>query len=164
MKKGVTTPERRTRAKSEPATFRITDYPMHYFAAIQRQNQINLAHALRSLGISPQFWRVLGTLSDGEGRTIGYIADAAVIDRSNLGRILENMATEGLIDRTTAADDRRISLTKLTRKGMARYEAAVPIVLGMYNRLFEDIDPQDFDNLMKTLRTLKRNALNLAER
>ena len=149
--------------RTRKETFRITDYPMHYFAAIQRQNQINLAHLLRSLGISPQVWRVLGTLSDGEGRTIGYIADAAVIDRSNLGRILEGMAQDGLIDRTPAADDRRVSLTKLTRKGTAQYEAAVPLVLAMYHRLLEGIEPKEFEILMKTLRTLKRNALNLAE-
>jgi DNA-binding MarR family transcriptional regulator len=153
-----------TSTKSALEAFRITDYPMHYFAAIQRQNQINLAHLLRSLGISPQVWRVLGTLSDGEGRTIGYIADAAVIDRSNLGRILEGMAQDGLIDRSAAADDKRISLTKLTRKGTARYEAAVPLVLGMYQRLLEGVEPKEFENLIKTLRILKRNALNLAER
>ncbi len=163
MKTGASTLERSARSKNVAETFRITDYPMHYFAAIQRQNQINLGHLLRSLGISPQIWRVLGTLSDGEGRTIGYIADAAVIDRSNLGRILDGMAKDGLIDRTIAADDRRVSLTKLTRKGTARYEAAVPLVLGMYRRLLEGIEPKEFDSLMKTLRTLKRNALNLAE-
>jgi DNA-binding MarR family transcriptional regulator len=163
MKNGTSTAERPTRSKSAIEAFRITDYPMHYFASIQRQNQINLAHLLRSLGISPQVWRVLGTLSDGEGRTIGYIADAAVIDRSNLGRILEGMAKDGLIDRTAAADDKRVSLTKLTRKGTARYEAAVPLVLAMYQRLLEGVEPKEFENLIKTLRILKRNALNLAE-
>ena len=164
MKNPGSTLERTARSKNALETFRVTDYPMHYFAAIQRQNQINLSHLLRSLGISPQIWRVLGTLGDGEGRTIGYIADAAVIDRSNLGRILESMAKDGLIDRTPAADDRRVSLTKLTRKGTARYEAAVPLVLAMYRRLLEDIEPKEFEGFMKTLRTLKRNALNLAER
>ena len=71
--------------------------------------EVNLGHALRPVGISPQVWRVLATLSDGEGRTIGYIAEATVIDRSNLGRLLEGMAREGLVERMTAPDDRRVS-------------------------------------------------------
>jgi DNA-binding MarR family transcriptional regulator len=153
---------RSTRNKNRPATFRITDYPMHYFAAIQRQNQLNLGHALRPIGITPQVWRVLATLSDGEGRTIGYIAEAAVIDRSNLGRLLEEMAHDGLVERVTAPDDRRASLTELTQAGMARYEAAVPIVTDMYRRLLDGVEQEEFDHLMSILRRMKRNALGLA--
>jgi MarR family transcriptional regulator, organic hydroperoxide resistance regulator len=159
----TTAATRRIRPLAKPAMFPITDFPIHYFAAIQRQNQVNLGHALRPVGISPHVWRVLATLSDGDGRTIGYIAEATVIDRSNLGRLLEGMAREGLVERMTAPDDRRVSLTRLSAKGMARYGAALPIVLAMYQRLLADVKPEHFATLMETLRRMKRNALVLAE-
>jgi DNA-binding MarR family transcriptional regulator len=155
--------KRRIRTKAESAPFRITDFPMHYFATIQRQNQINLGHALRRIGVTPQAWRVLATLSDGEGRTIGYLADAAVIDRSNLGRLLEGMAQEGLVERATAPDDRRVSLTRLSAAGKARFAAARPIVSALYQRLLEGVEPAEFARLMETLRRLKRNAFMLSE-
>jgi MarR family transcriptional regulator, organic hydroperoxide resistance regulator len=163
MKHASATAKRPSRPKKPATPFRITEYPMHYFAAIQRQNQINLGHALRPIGISPQEWRVLATLSDGEGRTIGFIAEAAVIDRSNLGRLLEAMAEEALVERATDPDDRRISLTRLTAEGMAKYEDASAIVNDMYRRLLDGLAPQEFAELMRILRRMKSNALRLAE-
>ena len=95
-------------AKSAPETpYRITDYPMHYFAAIQRQNQLNLARSLREFGLSVPMWRALSALHQKDGQTIGEIAQLAVLDRSSLGRLLDEMAKAKLVEREPLPDDRR---------------------------------------------------------
>ena len=72
----VKSASRRARSRersAQEAPYRITDYPMHYFAAIQRQNQLNLARSLREFGLSvpdlvPEFRKltipVLGVCGD----------------------------------------------------------------------------------------------------
>ncbi|MEV5407167.1 MarR family transcriptional regulator, partial [Streptomyces albidoflavus] len=94
-------------AGAAAAPYRITDYPMHYFAAIQRQNQLNLARSLREYGLSVPMWRALAALHQKDGQTIGEIAQLSVLDRSSLGRLLDDMAKEGLVEREPLPDDRR---------------------------------------------------------
>jgi len=72
---------RRAKAAALPARgarkpTRIADYPMHYFAAIQRQSQINLGHAsAHAMASSVPMWRALSALHGKDGLTIGQIAE-----------------------------------------------------------------------------------------
>jgi MarR family transcriptional regulator, organic hydroperoxide resistance regulator len=156
------------RAASSPAravttAYRIGDYPMHYIAAIQRQNQINLGHALRSAGLSVPMWRALSALHDKNGQTIGEIADMTVLDRSSLGRLLEEMAAQGLVERESRPDDRRAVLIRLSAAGKRRFEAALPIALEHYRRLLRGISDGDFRALMRLLRRVKANARMMSD-
>jgi DNA-binding MarR family transcriptional regulator len=155
------------RPASSPArvttAYRIGDYPMHYIAAIQRQNQINLGHALRSAGLSVPMWRALSALHDQDGQTIGQIADKTVLDRSSLGRLLEEMAAQGLVERESPPDDRRAVLIRLSAAGQRRFEAALPIVHEHYRRLLRGISESDFRALMRLLRRVKANARMMSD-
>ncbi len=158
--RGATVMKRTPAAVSEPEIYVMTDHPLHYLAAIQRQNQSNLARLLLPLNLTPHIWRVLALLSDGIGRTIGEIADAVVIDRSNLGRLLETMAQDHLVERTTSELDGRISLTRLTRSGVSKFRAALPLVRRSNRDLLSGITEDEFATLMTTLRKMKRNAMS----
>ena len=61
IRSGDPVPAPKTGEPQQP--YRLTDYPMHYFAAIQRQNQLNLARALREFGLSVPMWRALSALA-----------------------------------------------------------------------------------------------------
>jgi DNA-binding MarR family transcriptional regulator len=143
--------------------YRIADFPMHYFAAIQRQNQSNLGHALRPLGISVPMWRALSALVDKDRQTIGQIAETTVLDRSSLGRLLEDMATDGLVARTSPPDDRRAVVISLTAAGRKRFEAGIPLVLDHYRKLLHGISDEDFATLMRLLRRIKANARMMSD-
>jgi MarR family transcriptional regulator, organic hydroperoxide resistance regulator len=157
-------PRRAAEAKGPVGTtYRIGDYPMHYLAAIQRQNQLNLGHALRAVGISVPMWRALAALHDKDGQTIGQIAEMTVLDRSSLGRLLEEMAAQGLVERESPPDDRRAVLIRLSAAGRRRFEAAEPIVLGHYRRLLHGISEREFRTLMRLLRRLKANTRMMSD-
>lgn len=143
--------------------YRIADYPMHYFAAIQRQNQINLAHVLRPVGLTVQMWRVLSALAGKEGQTVGQIAEVTVLDRSGLGRLLEQMEADGLVERTSALDDRRAVLIRFAAAGKARHAAALPLVAAHYRGLLRGISGGEFKLLTGLLRRLKANALMMSD-
>jgi len=158
-------PARRTGAAAGPAgsAYRIGDYPMHYIAAIQRQNQLNLGQALRAVDVSVPMWRALGALYDQDGQTIGQIAEMTVLDRSSLGRLLEEMAAEGLVERESPPGDRRAVLIRLSAAGRRRFEAAQPIVLNHYRRLLHGISEPEYRALMSLLRRLKANTRMMSD-
>ena len=147
--------------KSPP--YRITDYPMHYFAAIQRQNQLNLARALRGFGLSVPMWRALAALHQKDGQTIGEIAQLAVLDRSSLGRLLDDMAKDGLVEREKLPDDRRALAIKLSAAGRKKFEASLPLAQRHYRNVLKGVSPEEFETLMRVLRRIKSNARMMSD-
>jgi DNA-binding MarR family transcriptional regulator len=157
---------RKIRARSpQPAAapHRITDYPMHYIAAIQRQNQINLGHKLRSFGLSVPMWRALSALNDKEGVTIGQLAELTVLDRSSLGRLLEDMAELGLIERESPPDDRRAVVIRISEAGRRRFAEALPSYRDHTRRLLRGLSESEFTTLMRLLRRLKANTRMMSD-
>ncbi|AMN38830.1 MarR family winged helix-turn-helix transcriptional regulator [Rhodoplanes sp. Z2-YC6860] len=148
---------------SAPDYSGVTDFPMHYFAAIVRQNQLNLTHVLRPFELSVPQWRVLSALAAKDRHTVGQIAEFAVLDRSGLGRLLEQMEMAGLVERTSAPEDRRAVLIRLSPAGKKRRAAAFPLVVAHYRRLLRGISGAEYKALMGLLRRVKANALMMAD-
>jgi DNA-binding MarR family transcriptional regulator len=170
MKAGIASKPSRRLAERNPAAvargripYRITDYPLHYFAAIQWQNQLNLGRVLRSVGLTVPMWRALAALQQKDGQTIGEIAQLAVVDRSSLGRLLEGMAKDGLVERVPLEDDRRAVSIRLSPVGRRLFEQGLLLVQRHYERLLEGISGQEFDQLMNVLRRIKANARMMAD-
>jgi DNA-binding MarR family transcriptional regulator len=149
------------RAVEKP--YRITDYPMHYFAAIQRQNQLNLARALRSVGISVPMWRAMAALRQKDGQTIGELAQLTVLDRSSLGRLLDDMARERLVEREPLPDDRRALVVSLSDKGRRTFEVARAVARRHYREAFKGVNKGEFEMLMRVLRQIKANTRRMAD-
>jgi DNA-binding MarR family transcriptional regulator len=132
-------PAARSAADPAPDYNAVGDHPVHYFAAVVRHNQLNLAQVLRPFELSVPQWRVLSALATKDGQTVGQIAEFAVLDRSGLGRLLEQMEADGLVERMSAPDDRRAVLIRLSAAGRKRRAAALPTVVKHYRRLMHGI-------------------------
>ena len=162
----VKSASRRARSRersAQEAPYRITDYPMHYFAAIQRQNQLNLARSLREFGLSVPMWRALSALHQKDGQTIGEIAQLAVLDRSSLGRLLDEMAKAKLVEREPLPDDRRALAVKLSSHGRRIFEATLPLAQRHYRNVLNGVSAQEFETLMRVLRRIKANTRMMAD-
>jgi DNA-binding MarR family transcriptional regulator len=134
---------------------------MHYIHVIQRQVQTNLNNSLRAAGIGNQTWRVLATLVAKDAQPIGHIAEMTVIDRSNLGRLLDTLETDGLVTKAALPNERRTVIVRLTRKGLEIYKSALPIVLNSYRRLFADVSDEERQVFMRVLRRMKANSISI---
>lgn len=62
---------------------------------------------VREIGLTPQQWRVLVTIAREEGQSQTQIADEAEIARAPLGRLLDRLEEQGIIERRQDPDDRR---------------------------------------------------------
>ena len=152
-----------TEVEYETPDFRIAEFPLHYLAFILKQSQASLTRALRPHGLNNQVWRVLAALSEEDGQSIGQIAELTVLDRSNLGRVLDDMQSAGLVRRTIDHGDRRAVLIWMTEAGRDRYTAARPGVLAIHGRLVNGIAEKDRHALMAMLRQMKANSIYLGE-
>jgi DNA-binding MarR family transcriptional regulator len=77
-------------------------------------------HRTRSLaqrGLTPNDSRALFSLSVKEGRTMRALAAAWQCDPSNATWIVDRLESLGLAERRSLADDRRVKLVVLTRRG-----------------------------------------------
>ncbi len=141
--------------------FRIAEFPLHYLTFILKQSQASLTRVLRPHGLNNQAWRVLASLSEEDGQSIGQIADLTVLDRSNLGRVLDDMERAGLVRRKIDRGDRRAVLIWMTETGRDKYAAARPAVLAIHDRLVNGIEEKDRHALMAMLRQMKANSIYL---
>ena len=69
--------EPRAAASGAAPHYRLSDYPMHYLAAIQRQNQLNLTRVLRACALTVPLMRPSILASSAEPRWRGIQAALA---------------------------------------------------------------------------------------
>lgn len=138
--------------------FRITDFPLHYVVFVQKYAQAAFSRVLKPHGLTNQSWRVLAALSGGKALTIGQIADLTVFDAANLGRTLDAMEQDGLVERQPDPHDRRAVNTVITSDGRALFEAAYVDICRIYEHLLEGFGPGELQALMSGLRRMKQNC------
>lgn len=141
---------------SEP--FRITDFPMHYFAAIQTRNQENIIPKLAAIDLSPMEWRILATLNDRERCTVNEIADVTATDRFKVSRAIKTLTDKGLVTEQDDTTDRRRRRAVLTPDGAQAFARAFDVMKGVYLKNFDGISDEEFDVLMRLLRRIKDNV------
>ncbi|MGV3634974.1 MAG: MarR family winged helix-turn-helix transcriptional regulator, partial [Pseudorhodoplanes sp.] len=129
----------------------------------QRQTQLNLGRSLREIGVSVPMWRALSALRHKDGQTIGELAQLTVLDRSSLGRLLDEMARDRLVEREPLPDDRRALLISLSAKGHRTFEQALAIARRHYRELYKGVSPDEFEMLMRMLQRIKANARAMAD-
>src|SRR5690554_6093808 len=69
---------------------------------------------VKKAGLTVTEWRVLGSLIDGEGETVGRLAELAVTKQPTLSKVLPGLASQGYISLQTARSDRRQTMVTIT--------------------------------------------------
>jgi len=72
---------------------------------------------VRAAGLSSTEWRVLATLSDGDGLTIGELAGDVLAQQPTLTKLVDRMERAGLVERRGDETDRRRTLVFETTRG-----------------------------------------------
>lgn len=150
--------ERLARTESEGDGFRFSDYPMFYFAAIQRRNQINLERELERIEMSPIEWRVIGALHERDGLAVNDLTEITVLDRFKVSRCIKRLIDRGWVQDGQGEVDKRRKRSFLTEAGRAKYREAVAIVSKVYLVNLDGVSEDDLAILMRLLQRIKDNV------
>ncbi|HTN95691.1 MAG TPA: MarR family transcriptional regulator [Nordella sp.] len=114
-------------------------------------------------GIDIPQWRVLATLSMGEGWTAKAIVASTRTHKSTISRAVEALSRRGLIEAVQSPDDKRSFQLRLTAAGRKLFRQLEPLVLDYERKLIARLSESEGRALEKSLTALER-ALKLEER
>jgi DNA-binding MarR family transcriptional regulator len=135
----------------------FSNYMLYWTRLLETSyNRAFLAKSPPSTSVS--IWRVLAWLSEKESLTVGELALHTHMERTVLGRLLDRMASQGLIERSADRDDRRISIARISTKGRHAFAGMQRTRDEIYGRAVSGIDAADIEC---TRRVIARMVMNL---
>ncbi|MFP4636630.1 MAG: MarR family winged helix-turn-helix transcriptional regulator [Nitriliruptoraceae bacterium] len=119
-----------------------------------------LSHELRAETELPLTWYdVLVQLSEADGGRLRMqeLADAVLLSKSGLTRLIDRMEREGLVRRSRCSDDRRGTFAELTDAGWQRLRDAAPThlrgVREHFADLLDDAEAAELERLLHRIAT-----------
>ena len=95
----------------------VDDYLSYLLARASHVVYKEFDREVRAAGLTSLEWRVLATLSDGDGLTIGDLALEVITQQPTLTKLVLRMEAGGLLERRASADDGRKTLVYESRRG-----------------------------------------------
>jgi DNA-binding MarR family transcriptional regulator len=131
--------------------------------AAEISEQLSALYAERFAIDIPQ-WRVLATLSWGNGWTAKAIVASTRTHKSTISRAVEALAQRGLVEAVQSPKDKRAYQLRLTPQGRQLFLKLEPLVLDYEKKLMRQLGNSDGRRLTKAVAALEK-ALGLeAER
>jgi DNA-binding MarR family transcriptional regulator len=125
-----------------------------------------LQEALASADLPPLPWyEVLATVADSEERRLkmGELAEALVISRGGLTKLVDRLVKAGLMERTFCETDRRVSYATLLPAGTDLLEEMRPVVVAELDLAFAaNISARQAEELRTTLERVQSTACGTA--
>jgi len=118
-----------------------------------------LDRRLRPLGLSRSKWTLLMTLSRGaQGASQKALADQLGIEGATLVGLLDRLERDGLVERRSAEDDRRVNAVHLSRKGQALIGKIREIAAGLRADLCSGVSQSELETALRVLSQIKSRA------
>src|SRR5580700_11203643 len=105
--------------KSPDQNSPITEHLAYLLAQANREINRQLEERLAKEGVPVEQWRILKVLSDGNGRSMGELAEAVLLNHPTLTKIIDRMVSDGLLYRLQDPHDRRKVLMFCSDRGRA---------------------------------------------
>lgn len=109
-------------------------------------------------GITRREWGVIGHLYEQGVLAPSALAERFQLDRARTSRTIGSLVEKGLITRTPQAGNRKQALVDLTAEGRALYEALMPQVKDINQRLLQVLSPDEMAQLDGLLGRLHASA------
>jgi DNA-binding MarR family transcriptional regulator len=143
----------RPRRASSGRTF-VRDYLSYLLAQASYAVYKAFDARVRAAGLSSTEWRVLATLSDGDGLTIGELAHEVLTQQPTLTKLVDRMERAGLVERRGDATDGRRTLVFETARGRARVAPLLVQAKGHERAALAAFTPHEAETLKRALRAL----------
>ena len=130
----------------------------HYLAALLAQASALISTefhtVVRASGFSVSEWRILATLTDGDGMSIGELAQISVTKQPTVTRLLDRMEAKNYVERFAHETDRRITMVRITHQGETILSDLIRQAKEHEHRVLEPFGHQQAEDLKATLRKI----------
>ena len=118
----------------------------------------------KRFGLSVTEWRTMAVLGHCADLSAREVAERTAMDKVAISRALARLLGKKLIERGTAANDRRRSMLRLSAEGWKIYDQVAPLALEHEQRLLAHLSTDEREWLARILDTLWRAELAEAMR
>lgn len=132
----------------------VDDYLLYLLARASSEVSAQFHVRLKAHGLQVPEWRVLASLSDGDGMTVGEIAAHALQRQPTMTKIIDRMAESGLVERRPDKADRRKVRIFITREGRRRVDDALADAKAHEHDVLADYSPAEAKRLKSMLKAL----------
>ena len=136
----------------------ITVHLAYLLAQANREINRQLDARLRSEGVPVEQWRILKVLSDGNGRSMGDLAETALLNHPTLTKTIDRMVADSLVYRISDPADRRKVLIFCSDRGKALAQRLAPLALGQAAHIVTSYGDKATAQLKRLLETLIERA------
>ena len=145
-------------AKPSKENSPITEHLAYLLAQANRQMSAQMERALNEEGVQTEHWRILEVLSDEQGRSMGDLAAAVLMNHPALTKTLDRIVSRGLVHRRADATDSRRVLVYISDRGLELVERLRALVDGHHNAVTAAVGPRKAEQLKKLLGEFIRNT------
>ncbi len=131
------------------------EYLFYLLTQVANRRSKDFAPALEALGISLSEWRALSVINRLDNCLMSELAEFTTVDRTTLTRTVDRLVAANLVERGTAASDRRQVVITLSPHGRDVFERAVEILKTYNARVLGGLSEED----LRTLRALLQRIL-----
>ena len=132
----------------------VDDYLLYLLARASSEVSAQYHARLKQHGLQVPEWRVLASLSDGDGMTVGELAARALQRQPTMTKIINRMEISGLIERRQGASDRRQVRIHITPEGRRRIDRALADAKAHETDVLSDYGPKEAALLKSMLQAL----------
>lgn len=151
------TDQRRITGQPALGEIGLANFAPYLMNRIMGRYNASLRADLAGLGLTTPKMRALAVLSVIDAPLIRELAVYAVVEQSTLSRALDQLGTEGLIQRETDAGDSRAIRVHITEAGRGAFEAMWPQMAASYARMFQGISDDERRAFVATLQKMLGN-------
>lgn len=132
----------------------ITEHLVYLLAQANREINRQLATRLSKEGVPVEQWRILKILSDGDGHSMGELAEAVLLNHPTLTKMIDRMVSDTLVYRAQDPKDRRKVLMFITGGGKVLCKRLNSLVVRQEEQVVESYGDKATSELKRLLESL----------
>ena len=137
----------------------VDSYLLYLLARASSEASAQFHERLKKHSLQVPEWRVLASLSDGDGMTVGELALRALQHQPTMTKTIDRMVGSGLVERRQGDPDRRQVRVFITAEGRRRVDAALEDAKLHESEVLADYSADEAAQLKSMLQTLiERNG------
>src|SRR5690606_31267395 len=138
---------------AEPARF-VDRYLASVLALASHRISAEFHVKVKQAGLSVTEWRIMASLFESTGETVGELARLALTKQPTLSKVLPRLEAQGYITLRTARADRRQTLVKLTAKGNRLVSPLCGQAMAHQHQVLSKLDADHAERLVAMLRSI----------